>query len=221
MISWIKGEVISSWINNKKFYVLINCQGLGYEIQTLKPKKDEFKTNTLVLWLEQIKREDSDLLYGFTEKKERDFFRELINIKGIGPQIGLSLLNEYSVDEIINSIQKKDIKLISSAQGIGKKMSERIFLELKNKIPTDVLKKENENSISLFNKEIQAIFQDIDITLKSLKYSSKERKSTLSFLMDNCKTDNLSKIDSQRVSTFEGLLKMAINYLEKNTGNYD
>ena len=69
MISWIKGEPISTWENNHKLYVLLNCQGLGYEIQTLEFLNLECTNQNVELWLHHIKREDSDTLYGFVKKE--------------------------------------------------------------------------------------------------------------------------------------------------------
>ena len=68
------------------------------------------------------------------QKDQRDFFIQILNIKGIGSQIGMSLLNKFSLNQIINAIINNDKKLISSVQGIGQKMTERIILELKSKV---------------------------------------------------------------------------------------
>ena len=86
MISWIKGELVSSWQANNKFYILINCQGLGYEIQTLESVILDIKKITkkeIILWLKHIKKEDSDMLFGFKYKEQRDFFIQILNIKGL------------------------------------------------------------------------------------------------------------------------------------------
>ena len=77
MISWIKGELVSSWQANNKFYILINCQGLGYEIQTLESVTlniNKITEKEIILWLKHIKKEDSDMLFGFNSKEQRDFF---------------------------------------------------------------------------------------------------------------------------------------------------
>ena len=141
MISWIKGVLVSSWQINNKSYVLINCQGLGYEIQTLEEvindiDKNKTSQKEIILWLKHIKKEDSDMLFGFFSKDQRDFFIEILNIKGIGAQIGMSLLNKFSINQIIIAVSNNDKKLISSVQGIGQKMTERIILELKSKVIT-------------------------------------------------------------------------------------
>ena len=136
MISWIKGEVVSLWQTNNKFYILIDCNGLGYEIQIqeslfIKLKTNQITDKNLILWLKHIKKEDSDTFFGFISKEEKDFFNKILNIKGLGSQIGMSILNKFSINEIIDAINTKNKKLIGSVQGIGQKMTERIILELK------------------------------------------------------------------------------------------
>ena len=83
MISWISGDLVDFWQTNQKFFVLINCQGLGYEVQILESfflelKKDrklnkDLFSNKITLWIKHIKKEDSDLLFGFTSKDQRIF----------------------------------------------------------------------------------------------------------------------------------------------------
>ena len=181
MISWIKGELVSSWQANNKFYILINCQGLGYEIQTLESvifdiNNKKTSEKEIILWLKHIKKEDSDMLFGFKYKEQRDFFIQILNIKGIGSQIGMSLLNKFSLNQLITAISNNDKKSISSVQGIGQKMTERIILELKSKVITKQIEKENLNRNNFLeeNKDLDSIFKDIDLTLQSLNYPKKE-----------------------------------------------
>ena len=119
MISWIKGELVSSWNANNKFYILVNCQGLGYEIQTLESVIFDINSNKIsekeiILWIKHIKKEDSDMLFGFKTKDQRDFFIQILNIKGIGSQIGISLLNKFSLNQLITAISNNDKKSIST-----------------------------------------------------------------------------------------------------------
>ena len=161
MISWIKGEIISSWLQNQKLFLLISCNGVGYEIQTLNNVDTDSNEKIITLWIEHIRREDSDFLFGFVQKEERDFFRDLLKVRGIGPQIGMSLLNEYSINEVKTSLIKQNKELISSVPGIGKKMTERIFIELKNKIA--VIEECSDKNVNQNDKEeVTFIFKDID-----------------------------------------------------------
>ena len=210
MISWIKGELVSSWQANNKFYILINCQGLGYEIQTLESVTLDINNLTekeIILWLKHIKKEDSDMLFGFNSKEQRDFFIEILNIKGIGSQIGMSLLNKFSVSQLINAISNNDKKSISSVQGIGQKMTDRIILELKSKVITKQIEKENLNRNNFLeeNKDLDSIFKDIDLTLQSLNYPKKEIKNLFPKLIKNIKNSTLEK----KSITFENILKEA------------
>ena len=221
MISWIKGELVSSWQANNKFYILINCQGLGYEIQTLESVILDINTNKIsekeiILLLKHIKKEDSDMLFGFNSKEQRDFFIQILNIKGIGSQIGMSLLNKFSVNQLINAISNNDKKSISSVQGIGQKMTDRIILELKSKVITKQIEKENLNKNNFLeeNRDLDSIFKDIDLTLQSLNYPKKEIKNLFPKLINNIKNNKNSSLEKNSIS-FENLLKEAMNYLDK------
>ena len=223
MISWIKGELVDLWQTNNKFYILINCQGLGYEIQILesiyiKLKTKEIPHQKIVLWLKHIKKEDSDYLFGFISKDQKDFFIEILNIKGIGSQIGMSLLNKFSIDEIINAIDSKDKKLISSVQGIGQKMTERIILELKNKSKMKIKDSEKEKNSDYLkeNNELNSILQDIDLTLQSLNYTNKEIKKLLPILVNEIKNKKNEMLENDKIS-FEYILKLAMNHLDNNS----
>ena len=217
MISWIKGELVSSWQANNKFYILVNCQGLGYEIQTLESVFFDIDTNKsfekeIILWLKHIKKEDSDMLFGFNSKDQRDFFIQILNIKGIGSQIGMSLLNKFSLNQLITAISNNDKKSISTVQGIGQKMTERIILELKSKVINKEIEKENLNRNNFLeeNKDLDSIFKDIDLTLQSLNYPKKEIKNLFPKLINNIKNSSLDK----KSISFENLLKEAMNYLD-------
>ena len=217
MISWIKGELVSSWQANNKFYILVNCQGLGYEIQTLESVFFDINSNKIsekeiILWLKHIKKEDSDMLFGFSTKDQRDFFIQILNIKGIGSQIGISLLNKFSLNQLITAISNNDKKLISTVQGIGQKMTERLILELKSNVINKEIEKENLNINNFLeeNKDLDSIFKDIDLTLQSLNYSKKEIKNLFPKLINNIKNSSLDK----KSISFENLLKEAMNYLD-------
>jgi len=218
LISWIRGELIDTWIQTKKFYVLINCQGLGYEIQILEPFKNDLDKNILTLWIHQIKREDSDFLFGFKDKQKRDFFRDLLKVKGIGPQIGMSLLSKYDLNQIFNSVRNKDNALFNSVPGIGQKMTERLFLELKNKntVTSETIKDFAEPNNLAFNKEIKKLIDDLDLALKSLSYSLKERKKAIKFILTKIDQPNLSSEKVLNNITFEIFLKESLDFLENS-----
>ena len=224
MISWIKGEVVSLWQTNNKFYTLIDCNGLGYEIQIqesvfIKLKTNQITDKNLILWLKHIKKEDSDTFFGFISKEEKDFFNKILNIKGLGSQIGMSILNKFSINEIINAINTKNKKLIGSVQGIGQKMTERIILELKIDLNTKSNTEEDKNR-ELFpnNTELSLLLKDLEITLESLKYSKREIKNIYPILVKEIKRSITTEEEAKKI-TFEYLLKQAMGYLDKKNSN--
>ena len=222
MISWISGELVDLWQNNQKFFVLINCQGLGYEVQILesfflKLKTNQISNKYITLWIKHIKKEDSDLMFGFASKDQKNFFIDILSIRGVGSQIGIGILSKLSINEVINAIKTQNKKLICSVPGIGQKMSERLILELKNKFKNEIeIEKLNEkNELEIKNPEIKTMVGDLELTLKSLNYKNKEIKTILPVLINE--VDILSK--KEEIITFENLLKLAMNYLDKDSSN--
>jgi len=222
LISWISGELVDFWQNNQKFFVLINCQGLGYEVQILesfflKLKKDPISNKTITLWIKHIKKEDSDLLFGFTSKDQKNFFIEILSIRGVGSQIGMGILNKFSISEVINAIKTQNKKLICSVPGIGQKMSDRLILELKNKFKSEILFEEEKSNdeLEIKDPEINKMMEDLQLTLQSLNYKNKEIKTILPIIIKEI--DFLAKKENNL--SFENLLKLAMNYLEKDSSN--
>ena len=222
MISWISGELVELWQTNQKFFVLINCQGLGYEIQILESFFLNLKTNKLsnkniTLWIKHIKKEESDLLFGFTSKDQKNFFIEILSIRGVGSQIGMGILNKFSISEIINAIKTQNKKLICSVPGIGQKMSDRFILELKNKFKSEMQfeEKKGKNEFEIKDPQTNKIIEDLQLTLQSLSYKSKEINKILPIII---KEINLIDKKENNLS-FEKLLKLAMNYLDQDSSN--
>ena len=222
MISWIKGELVESWQTNQKFFVLIDCQGLGYEIQILesfflKLKTNQISNKKITLWLKHIKKEDSDLLFGFTSKEQKNFFIEILSIRGVGSQIGMGILNKFSIGEVINAIKTQNKKLICSVPGIGQKMSDRLILELKNKFKSEIQFEEEKakDQFEVKDPEINKMIEDLQLTLQSLNYKNKEIKTILPIIINQ--VDSPKKKENNL--SFENLLKLAMNYLDKESSN--
>ena len=222
MISWINGDLVDLWQTNQKFFVLINCQGLGYEIQILesfflKLKTNQISNKKITLWLKHIKKEDSDLLFGFTSKEQKNFFIEILSIRGVGSQIGIGILNKFSISEVINAIKTQDKKLICSVPGIGQKMSDRLILELKSKFKSEIQfeKEKEKNEFAIKDPEINKVIEDLQLTLQSLNYKNKEIKTILPIIINE--VDFPSKKENNL--SFENLLKLAMNYLDKESSN--
>ena len=222
MINWINGELVELWQTNQKFFVLINCQGLGYEIQILesfflKLKTNQISNKNIILWLKHIKKEDSDLLFGFTSKEQKNFFIEILSIRGVGSQIGMGILNKFSISEVINAVKTQNEKLICSVPGIGQKMSDRLIIELKNKFKSEIQFEEQKakDEFEIKDPEINKMIEDLQLTLQSLNYKNSEIKTILPIIINE--VDFLVKKENNL--SFENLLKLAMNYLDKDSSN--
>ncbi len=222
MISWINGDLIELWQTKQKFFILINCQGLGYEIQILeslflKLKTNQISNKNLTLWIKHIKKEDSDLLFGFTSKKQKNFFIEILSIRGVGSQISMGILNKLSINEIINAIKTQNKKLICSVPGIGQRMSDRLILELKSKFKSEILliEEQSKDELEIKDPEINKMIEDLQLTLQSLNYKNNEIKTILPIIIK--KVDLLAKKENNL--SFENVLKLAMNYLDNNSSN--
>jgi Holliday junction DNA helicase RuvA len=131
MISYLFGKII----RKTKQTVVIVVQGVGYEVH-LSPLHlvslhigNEYAFHTHL----QI-REDAHELYGFADADTLDFFRILIGVSGVGPKSALNIVSLGSVDDIRNAIGRGDIAFLTQVSGIGKKIAERIVVELKDKL---------------------------------------------------------------------------------------
>ena len=222
MISWINGELVDLWQTNQMFYVLINCQGLGYEIQILKSffvklKTNKISTKNITLWIKHIKKEDSDLLFGFTTKEQKNFFIEILSIRGVGSQISMGILNKFSIGEVINAIKTKNKILICSVPGIGQKMSDRLILELNNKFKSKIHfeQEKDKDELEIKDLEMNQIMEDLQLTLQSFNYKNKEIKTILPIFFKE--VDLLTKKENNL--SFENLLKLAMNFLDKDSSN--
>ena len=122
-----------------------------------------------------------------------------------------------SINEVIVAIQTQNKKLISSVPGIGQKMSDRLILELKSKFKNEIKieEKKGKDEFEIKDPEINKILDDLQLTLQSLNYKNKEIKSTMPILIKEI--DLLTKKENNL--PFENLLKLAMNYLDKNCTN--
>ena len=131
MIAHIQGKLIEK----NPTEVVIDCNGLGYQVNislhtySLLPNTDFVK-----LFTHLLVKEDSHSLYGFVEKSEREIFKLLISVSGIGANIARTMLSSIEPKQIINAIASGDVGTVQSIKGIGAKTAQRAILDLKEKV---------------------------------------------------------------------------------------
>ena len=153
----------------------MDCHGVGYEVHV--PMSTFYNLPALgdkvSLLTHFVVREDAQLLYGFATPAERDAFRELIKISGVGPRTALSVLSGMSVAELSQAVSVQEAGRLIKVPGIGKKTAERLLLELKGKLGADI------GPHSGAANDAQA---DILQALLALGYSDKEAAAALKAL---------------------------------------
>ncbi len=175
MYEYIKGKYKGFY----KDYVVIENNGIGYKIfvpgstLTKLPKIDD----EVLLYTYQMVREDFIGLYGFSTRDELEMFLLLININGVGAKAALSIQSILDVDTLQYSIATGDEKALCRAPGVGKKIAQRIILELQDKMKK--LCAVNEEGLSVESKEQSSILSDALAALISLGYSEKEAATAL------------------------------------------
>ncbi|SNX27875.1 Holliday junction DNA helicase subunit RuvA [Polynucleobacter meluiroseus] len=136
MIGRIQGTLVS--VHPPR--LLVDCQGVGYEIDvpmsTLYQLPEVNQKITLLTHFQV--REDAQQLFGFATETEREAFRALIKISGVGSRTALAVLSGMSVNELVQAIAMQEADLLTKVPGIGKKTAERLCLELKGKLAPDL-----------------------------------------------------------------------------------
>lgn len=133
MIGYLEGKLISKSIDNTQ--CVIQAQNIGYEITLPKIFFEKLVLNqTLAVWVHTHVREDILSLYGFESEQAKATFRLLLSVSGLGPKTALALLSENSSEKIFESILYKDESVLCETPGVGKKLAQKIILELSNKV---------------------------------------------------------------------------------------
>jgi Holliday junction DNA helicase RuvA len=116
-------------------HLILDVNGLGYELEV--PMTTLYRLPSVgepvTLHTHLVVREDAQLLYGFYEKRERELFRELIRLNGVGPKLALALMSGLDVDELVRCVQAQDTSALVKIPGVGKKTAERLLVELKDR----------------------------------------------------------------------------------------
>lgn len=116
-------------------HLLIDVNGVGYAVEV--PMSTYYQlpglNDDVTLYIHYVVREDAHLLYGFYEKKERELFRELIRLNGVGPKLALALMSSLSVNEMVEVVRQQNVAALTKVPGVGKKTAERLLIELKDR----------------------------------------------------------------------------------------
>ena len=212
MLNYLKGKVIDIVKTHQNRNMLIlEVNNIGYEMQItsrLARKLSAENQETKQIFTHFQIRDDQQLLYGFTAAAERDLFRQLISVSGIGNQLAIALIDTLGLEDLVGAIVTGNIRVLSKAPGVGQKTAERIALELKTKLAQWRLEAGVNVSPTTATPQ-QEIVEDIEMTLLALGYTKDEIEQAISVLSQ----------DNQLLKNphVEEWIRSAIAYLSINT----
>ena len=200
MISYLKGILTKK----SPTEIIVDVGGVGYSVNislSTYEQLSEINSEVYVLTHHHI-REDAQVLYGFSGENERDIFRMLIGVSGIGPKMAQTILSGIRPDELIRTISAGAISLLTAVPGVGKKTAERLLLELKDKVG----KIEGSDKIIDLPNTSSSIRAEALTALISLGFSRDKAEQSLRGVLNNAGIKNLS---------VEELIKRALQYTGK------
>ena len=131
MITYIKGKLIEKTPTK----IVVESKGIGYEINiSLNTYENILDEENIKIFTYLQRKEDSDILFGFSSQSERSIFQQLISVSGIGPSTARTILSSISPKEIQDAVWSEDVDRIKSIKGIGLKTAQRLIIELKDKV---------------------------------------------------------------------------------------
>lgn len=175
MLSYLKGTVIHSHrTSNNRVNLTIEVNQIGYDLQITTRHWQELPApgELTQVFTHLSVREDQITLFGFGSAAERDLFRQLISVSGIGPQLGIALLDTLSLQELVQAIVHGNTRILSRTPGVGGKTAERIALELKSKLS----EWRQQSGLTLQPGAGPAVHiqEDVEMTLLALGYTNSE-----------------------------------------------
>ncbi|MFT4103340.1 MAG: Holliday junction branch migration protein RuvA [Burkholderiaceae bacterium] len=130
------GRIAGVLLQRRPPQVLVDAHGVGYEIDVPMSTLYDLPPDgqPVVLLTHQVVREDAHLLYGFLTEAERDAFRQLLRVNGVGPRIALAVLSGMSVGDLVQTVALQEPGRLTRIPGIGKRTAERMLLDLKGRL---------------------------------------------------------------------------------------
>lgn len=132
MIAWLQGELLEK----QAPVILLNVNGVGYELEAPMTTFYELPevSQTVALFVHMVVREDAQLLFGFASRQQRELFRSLIRVNGVGPKVALAILSTLSAQELLQCMANEDFRQLTQVPGIGMKTAQRLVVEMKDRL---------------------------------------------------------------------------------------
>lgn len=208
MISYLKGIVAGvQTINANRTILTLEVNGIGYDLQIPQRLAHQL-TNTgdaVQIFTHYQIREEVPFLYGFSSPSERDLFRHLLSVSGIGAALAITLLDTLELPELVQAIIAANTQILIQAPGVGKKTAERLCLELKSKL---IEWRKSAGFFVATGGPAPGILEEVQMTLFALGYTAHEVSHALHVISED--------IGLPKDAYVEDWIKQAIAYLSSN-----
>ncbi|MBD2138207.1 Holliday junction branch migration protein RuvA [Anabaena sp. FACHB-1237] len=208
MISYLKGIVAAiQKVTPNRLILTLEVNGIGYDLQIpqrLANQLSDAGEIVQVFTFYQL-RDEIPLLYGFSSPAERDLFRHLLSVSGIGASLAIALIDTVELAELVQAIIASNINILIQAPGIGKKTAERICLELKSKL---IEWRKSAGFFVATGGPAPGILEEVQMTLFALGYTAQEVSHALHTISED--------IGLPKNAYVEDWIKQAIAYLSKS-----
>lgn len=198
MIGYLKGKIL----HISETSVIVDVSGVGYEVQVgnTQERSPGEVGQTVEWWVHTHVREDQITLFGFRENLQKKIFLILIGITGIGPKLALAATTLLEPVELVDAVTFGNTKVLRSIPGVGKKMADRMVLELKDKLGLVVKQTEWQEVASASSGQMK-VFQDLNEALSGLGFGDAQIRNVIKLLRQ--------ELDGRQLEINE-LLKMAL-----------
>ena len=175
MISYLKGVVVAiQKLSSTRVILTLDVNQVGYDLQITPRLMQQLPAigEPVQIFTHQQTRDDQMVLFGFSSMAERDLFRQLTSVSGVGPQLAMALLDALSLADLVQAIVSSNTRMLSQTPGVGAKTAERISLELKSKLA----EWRNQSGLTTTPDAgpINNVREDVEMTLLALGYTSGE-----------------------------------------------
>lgn len=174
MIGYLKGSIASYLKSNNRVILTLDVQQVGYDVQITPRLMQEFPAigEPVQVFTHLNVREDQMTLFGFGTAAERDLFRQLVSVSGIGPQMAMALLDTLGLQDLVQAIVAGNTRVLAKTPGVGTKTAERIALELRTKLAE--WRQEAGLITAPTAGPVATIQEDVEMTLLALGYTNSE-----------------------------------------------
>lgn len=211
MLSYLKGTLTDiQKQGGHRVMVTVDVSQVGYDVQITSRLLTDLPPigEPLQIFCHLQLRDDLPVLFGFSSRSERDVFRQLVTVSGIGPQMAMALLDTLGVQDLIQAVVSGNARLISRTPGVGQKTSERLILELKNKLLE--WRQNSGLTVTATGGPVATVQEEVEITLLALGYTNSEIVKALQAVG---RQSTLAK-----TSDTEAWIREAITWLSQTSG---